>query len=160
MKNATVNRNINLSNSTKQYNFWSPLTHLVEEFEKEDVHTTLPSKIVNGKGIIKFILPTPLPQYANTKNKQATKWRQRIRNRWLRQLLADEATVFKTEDKEREKDISHANQEETEVVCLSLKEETITFKYSAFNMWYEEFMSMSHSRDDDGTTGIFDTGAT
>ena len=27
-------------------------------------------------------------------------------------------------------------------------------------MWYEECMSMSHSRDDYGTTGIFDTGAT
>ena len=27
-------------------------------------------------------------------------------------------------------------------------------------MWYEECMSMSHSRDDDGTTGIFDTAAT
>ena len=27
-------------------------------------------------------------------------------------------------------------------------------------MWYKDCMSMSHSRHDDGTTGIFDTGAT
>ena len=27
-------------------------------------------------------------------------------------------------------------------------------------MWYEEFMSMSHSRDDAVTTGNIDTGAT
>ena len=75
MKKATVNSNINLANSTKKYNFWSPLTYLVEKYEKEDVNPTLPSKIVNGKGSIKFILSNPLPRYANTNNKKATKWR-------------------------------------------------------------------------------------
>ena len=149
IKNATVNRNINLANSTKKYNFCSPLTHLVEECEKEDVNTTPPSKIFNGKISIKFILPNPLPRYANTNNKQATKWRRRIINRQLRQLLADEATVFKTEDKEGEKYRSHANKKKTTII-----------KEIAFNMWYEEFMSMSHSRHDDGNTGTFDTGAT
>ena len=68
--------------------------------------------------------------------------------------------VFKTEDKEGEKYRAHANQEETEAEWLALKEETTTIKESAFNMWHEEFMSMSHSRDDAVTTGNVDTGAT
>ena len=148
MKNATVTININLYNSTKEYNFWSPLTNLVEECKKEDVNPTLPSKIVNGKGSIKFILPNPLPQYANTNNKQAAKWRRQIRNRQLQQLISDEAMVFKTEDKRR----AHANKNKTEVVCLDLKEETTTIKEIVFDMWYEECMIMSQSRDDDGTT--------
>ena len=116
MKNAAVNRNINRANSTKKYNFWSPLTQIVKECVKEDVNPTLPSKTVNGKGSIKFILPKPLPRYANINNKQRT----------------------------------HANKERTKTII----------KETDFNMSHADCMCMSHSRCDDGITGIFDTGAT
>ena len=67
----------------------------------------------------------------------------------MRQLLADEAIVLKTEDKEGERYRAHTNNEKTTIV-----------KEIAFNTCYEECMRMSQSRDDDSTKVIFDTGAT
>ena len=83
---AKVDRNINLAEPTTTLNYWSPLTHLVEECDpKASQNDNKDYFIAKGKGGIKFRLPA--------QRTKAPKGSHNEQRRKLIKLQHDEATV-------------------------------------------------------------------
>ncbi len=85
---------VNLAQSDKPYNYYTPLTCLVEEHEPTTSNEIIKQRIVPGKGKIRFEVPVEVHKYRQSNNKQAEKWRRRMIRKRIRQTANDEATNF------------------------------------------------------------------